>query len=338
MTTGSYIVPSSQGLSLGRTTSAGRGLCRVCRGRHGPKRPTPAGLLVPAHVFRRWPDPRGGEAEDPQGDVRDPGPRERPARRRASALLHARRVRRPQIPGRIGRGERAGRARRGPPRRAAQGHARRVRLREVRLHPRDLRFRGVDLLRTAAGGQPASGAGPGGPGRARGSRDRRSRGQGRGRAYLPRARGIHREGSRLRAGGLSGLGRGENRPAARPHPAPPALVPRRPVPIPRFMHASQRSYVTTRRLWAFNRQVTSLPGARLSSAAASGVTSAHTICPMSTATKTAWSSGTNWQILPRSRFLALTPVTSCRLNVTSIGENWTNTGEWDGRSCWGRYR
>src|SRR3990172_6607005 len=286
MTTGSYIVPSSQGLSLGRTTSAGRGLCRVCRGRHGPKRPTPAGLLVPAHVFRRWPDPRGGEAEDPQGDVRDPGPRERPARRRASALLHARRVR----------------------------------LREVRLHPRDLRFRGVDLLRTAAGGQPASGAGPGGPGRARGSRDRRSRGQGRGRAYLPRARGIHREGSRLRAGGLSGLGRGENRPAARPHPGPPALVPRRPVPIPRFMHASQRSYVTTRRLWAFNRQVTSLPGARLSSAAASGVTSAHTICPMSTATKTAWSSGTNWQILPRSRFLALTPVTSCRLNVTSIGE------------------
>ena len=52
-------------------------------------------------------------------------------------------------------------------------------------------------------------------------------------------------------------------------------------------HCGTVVHSTQLRLWVFSRQTTSTPGWSFNSSAAAGVTSAHTICPMSIATKTA---------------------------------------------------
>ena len=91
------------------------------------------------------------------------------------------------------------------------------------------------------------------------------------------------------------------------------------------------------RLEVLSRQTTSTPGWRSNSPAAAGVTSAQMIWPISIATKTADCSGRCAH--PAAKMIsALMPEMSCRLKITSVGENWTKLGvAWDG-GCGGNKR
>ncbi len=90
------------------------GRAGVCRGRQ--KEREAAGLLVPADVHRQGSDSRRSGSEGSQGPLRHEGLAQRPARRRASAVLYAGFAGCEAAVEGGGAGERVGHSRRGRPR------------------------------------------------------------------------------------------------------------------------------------------------------------------------------------------------------------------------------